>query len=162
MTTQQNSDATRRWLSWEQLTKDELYQILCLRQEVFIVEQSCPYLDADGLDQLSHHLMVQDNASGQLLAYMRLITPGAKYPEPALGRLLTCKQVRGSGIARTMMISAIHRVTHLWPGQPLRISAQHYLLRFYESLGFSAVSAPYDEDGIEHIEMLFTPPACAA
>jgi len=96
---------------------------------------------------------VRDEA-GTLLAYGRLVPPGVKFTEPSIGRVLTTKEGRGSGAGRALMAEAIARAEGLWPGQALRIGAQVYLDKFYGEFGFAQVSAPYDEDGIVHIEML--------
>jgi ElaA protein len=91
---------------------------------------------------------------GAIVAYCRLVPPGVKYPEPSIGRVITSKVSRGTGLGRTLMARAVERAEALWPGQPIRIGAQQYLERFYGDFGFVCVSEPYDEDGIMHIEML--------
>lgn len=144
------------WYTFEQLTKEDLYDILKVRQQVFVVEQNCPYLDVDDLDQHSCHLLAYLNKNGetQLAGYLRIILPGRKYAEPAIGRLLTTGDVRGKGVGRELMDHAISYIEKEHPGNPIRISAQCYLTEFYTSLGFSMASEPYDEDGIQHVEML--------
>lgn len=150
---------TYSWASYDQLTKAELYQLLQLRQQVFIVEQNCAYLDADGLDQLSRHLLCYGNSDGKrvLLGCLRIIEPGGKHREPTIGRLLCAESVRGHGVGREMTRRALIYADHHWPGQSVKISAQLYLKNFYERLDFAAVSEPYDEDGIPHIEMVCSP-----
>lgn len=145
-----------RWSSFEQLTAIELYEILRARQEVFVVEQECAYQDVDGKDHHARHLACWDSQSDSptLLAYLRVVVPGKKYTEPSIGRVLTCKSVRGAGIGRELMRRGIEHTRHEFPGAAIRISAQLYLKRFYEELGFEPSSEPYDEDGIPHIEML--------
>ncbi|MDT8998592.1 GNAT family N-acetyltransferase [Paucibacter sp. APW11] len=133
-----------------------LYELLSLRAEVFVVEQRCIYQDLDGLDPDLWHLRGLDEASGQLLAYARLLPPGAKgaaQSEPMIGRVLTAPQARGSGQGRALMQQALLHCERLWPGQAVALSAQAHLQDFYASLGFVPCSAVYDEDGIAHIDM---------
>ena len=145
-----------RWLSFDQLTTNEIYEILRARQEVFVVEQECAYQDVDGKDQHARHLACWDSRSSApaLLAYLRVIVPGKKYAEPSIGRVLTCKSVRGTGIGRELMQRGIAHTLREFPGAAIRISAQLYLKRFYKEFGFETCSETYDEDGIPHIEML--------
>ena len=138
--------------SFSDLTPFELYAILQLRNEVFAVEQNCVYPDMDNKDQLSFHLMGQ--AEGKLLAYTRLIPPGIAYKEPSIGRVVTSLKIRRSGEGRILMERSIALLREKYPNEPIRIGAQLYLLKFYSSLGFSACSPVYLEDGIEHVEML--------
>ncbi len=138
------------------LTPFELYEILQARQAVFIVEQKCPYLDADGLDQFSHHLVGRDSDK-RLLAYCRLVPPLVKYEEPSIGRVITPASARRKGYGKLLMAEAIRRSRQLYPNWAIRISAQLYLERFYNAFGFVRCSAPYDEDGIPHIQMLLMP-----
>lgn len=143
-----------RCLSFDQLSLDQLYDLLALRQEVFVVEQQCPYLDADGLDRAAHHVLGQD-AQGQILAYTRVLPPGAIYPQYAtIGRVLTAHKIRNSGLGRELMHHTINCVNRLY-GQPdIKISAQSYLTGFYKSLGFQSRGEEYLEDGIPHITMV--------
>ena len=146
-------------LNWQfqpfnQLSNSELYEILCLRQQVFVVEQNCPYLDADGIDKQSWHLMGWDEASLSLLAYARIVPPGVKYEEPSIGRVITSLAVRGTGLGKVLMKEAIDMVEQLFPESGIRISAQQHLEGFYQAFDFSRVSSPYNEDGIPHVEML--------
>ena len=144
------------WAAFDELSRDELYEILQARQEVFSVEQNCPYLDADGLDQGALHLIARrkDLPQGQLVAYLRLLPPGSRFPEASIGRLLTVKSARGSGIGRAIMLEALARLSTLYPHARIRISAQQYLESFYRKLGFAAASDVYEEDGIPHLEMI--------
>lgn len=153
--TEKNCKISYRWLSFAQLTAPELYQLLQLRQQVFVVEQHCAYLDADGLDAYAWHLLAWQNGAGpaDLVAYLRVIFPGKKYREPALGRVVTAPAVRGRGIGRELIQKALNNTAEHYPGQPITISAQFYLKDFYEDLGFVTCSKPYDEDGIIHIDM---------
>ena len=138
--------------SFSKLTPQELYSILQLRNEVFAVEQNCVYPDMDDKDQLSFHLMGQND--NKLLAYTRLIPPGISYKEPSIGRVVTSPSIRRSGEGRILMQKSIELLRKKYPDQPIRIGAQLYLRNFYSSLGFSLCSSIYLEDGIEHIEML--------
>lgn len=141
------------WYRYDELPRDVLYDILALRQRVFVLEQSCAYVDADGVDRDSHHL-VGRSADGCIAAYLRVVAPGVKYAEPSLGRVITSAEARGTGAGKALMAEGIARASALYPGQPLRIGAQRYLLRFYESFGFVSTGYEYDEDGIPHTEML--------
>ncbi|MBY6189568.1 GNAT family N-acetyltransferase [Microbulbifer agarilyticus] len=148
-----------RWLSFEQLTADELYEILRVRQQVFAVEQESIYLDVDGKDQHAKHLVCWDTESTTptLLAYLRVVAPGKKYAEPSIGRVLTRESARGTGIGKELMRLGVEHTLREHPQAAIRISAQLYLKRFYEEFGFTQVSDVYDEDGIPHIEMLRQP-----
>lgn len=137
---------------FQELTPDQLYSILQLRNEVFVVEQNCVFQDADDKDQPSCHLMGYMN--NKLVAYTRLVPPGIAYEEPSIGRVVTSPVVRGTGTGRELMLQSITRTQELFGKQPIRIGAQLYLKKFYESLGFEQVSEIYLEDGIEHIYMI--------
>jgi len=137
---------------FEELTPQELYAILQLRSEVFVVEQHCIFLDADGKDEGCHHFM---GWQGSLLAaYTRLSPPGYMYEEASIGRVVTSPRARGRGIGRQLMEASIAAVNNLFGEQPIKIGAQLYLEKFYGSLGFEQVSEVYLEDGIEHIYMI--------
>lgn len=145
-----------RWHRWEQLDRDQLYGLLKARQDVFVVEQSCPYPDIDGKDPLAWHLLGYGGhpATGALLAAARMFAPGAYYAEPAAGRILTTAAARGRGLGRALM-AEIHRFSAARFATPaVRLNGQGYLKTFYESLGYRVVRGPYDEDGIPHYEML--------
>lgn len=145
-----------QWLLFTDLSRDQLYEILKVRQAVFTVEQDCAYQDADGLDQVSWHLLGwrKDPDEKKLVAYLRVVVPGSKYPEPSIGRILVARSVRRTGIGKTLMREAITRTLTEYPGSSIRISAQQHLENFYLAFGFTTVSEPYDEDGIPHVEML--------
>jgi ElaA protein len=137
---------------FEALTPHELYAILQLRNEVFVVEQNCVYQDADNKDKFSFHLMGwKDN---KLIAYTRLIPAGTAYAEPSIGRVVTSPSARGTGAGRQLMEQSINNIYKLFGKQSIRIGAQLYLKKFYSSLGFEATGDIYLEDGIEHIEMV--------
>lgn len=140
------------WARFEGLSLDDLYDALALRCRVFILEQG-PYLDPDGLDRDSWHLLGRDG-SGLLQVYLRVVDPGLKYPEPSIGRVITSPEVRGSGAGRTLMAEGMAHSRSAWPGRDIRISAQSHLQRFYGEFGFGPVGESYLEDDIPHIEML--------
>lgn len=144
---------------FDELSKEELFQILKVRQDVFIVEQNCVYEDIDGLDEAAWHLFGFDldaQESQNISAYLRILDTGVKYEEVSLGRVLIDIQARGSGLGQELMTKAISIVEEEYPNKAIRISAQYHLLNFYAEFGFESVSGPYDEDGIPHIEMLKT------
>ena len=142
----------RRWHSvhFNDLTVQQLYSLLALRQRVFVVEQNCAYLDADGVDPASRHLWAEDGTSGAIQAYARIVPAGIKFAEVSIGRVITAPESRGTGLGRELMQRAISAS----PPGPIRIGAQAHLEKFYGELGFTRSSDVYDEDGIPHIEML--------
>ncbi len=140
------------WLRFEALGVDNLYDALQLRSRVFVLEQG-PYLDADGLDRQSWHLLGR-NPQGTLVSYLRIVDPGLKFDEPSIGRVVTSPDTRGGGSGRALMTEGLAGCARLWPGRAIRISAQAHLERFYGSLGFVRVGPPYGEDGIPHVQML--------
>ncbi len=141
------------WARFDDLGVRALYDALQLRGRVFSIEQQAVYLDTDGADVASWHLLGRD-AAGTLQAYLRLVDPGVKYAEPSIGRVITAPEVRGQGLGRLLMAEGLAGAARWWPGQGVRISAQSRLRRFYEEFGFVAVGADYLEDGIPHVEML--------
>jgi ElaA protein len=141
-----------QWRRFAELGVDNLYDALQLRSRVFVLEQG-PYLDADGIDRQSWHLLGRD-AAGALVAYLRLVDPGVKYAEPSIGRVVTAAEVRGKGLGRALMTEGMAGCARHWPQRALRISAQARLERFYNGFGFVRVGADYLEDNIAHVEML--------
>lgn len=146
------ADLSWALLPFSALHPEQLYSLLHLRSEVFVVEQNCVYQDLDGMDRYALHLM--GSRAGQLVCYARLLPPGLRYPEASIGRVINHLSVRGSGAGRELMRTAIEECLRQFGAVGIRISAQQYLERFYSQLGFKTVSAPYPEDGIPHIEML--------
>jgi ElaA protein len=138
------------------LTASGLYEAMRLRQRVFIVEQNCNYLDADGIDQRCVHLLGwrSNGAQRELVAYARLVPANVKYPEPSIGRVITSPEQRRTGAGRELMQRAIDGVERAGWGSSIRIAAQLYLERFYEGFGFRRVGEPYLEDDIWHVDML--------
>ncbi|TAH09538.1 MAG: GNAT family N-acetyltransferase [Sphingobacteriia bacterium] len=138
--------------SFNDLTPGELYSILRLRNEVFVVEQNCVFQDADNKDQDSHHLMYWKNHA--LIAYCRLLPPGLMYEEMSIGRVVSSPGSRGISAGKQLIAEAIDCCHQLFGKGPIRIGAQCYLINFYAGFGFKTEGAVYLEDGIEHIEMV--------
>ena len=139
--------------SFETLTPHELYYILRLRNEVFVVEQNCVFQDADNKDQESMHLMYWKGH--ELIAYCRLLPPGLMYNEMSIGRVVSSPGSRGSSAGKQLIAEAIDCCYQQFGKGPIRIGAQCYLINFYASFGFKVEGSVYLEDGIEHIEMVF-------
>ena len=136
---------------FDELTTHELYSILRLRNEVFVVEQNCVFQDADDKDQPSYHLMgLQEE---MLVAYSRIIPPGVTYDFPSIGRVTTSPSKRRTGIGKDLMNESIKSAQRLFGNVSIKLGAQLYLKEFYESFGFRQTSDVYLEDGIDHIEM---------
>ncbi|MDP9205701.1 MAG: GNAT family N-acetyltransferase [Gemmatimonadota bacterium] len=145
-----------QWSPFRELRPEDLYAIVRLREEVFIVEQQCAYHDADGRDPQAWHLLGwSDREAGRsLVAYARIFEPGIRYTEGSIGRVVTAPKVRGTGLGRALMAEALRRLDGLAPGRTVKIAAQRRLEKFYLDLGFKTVSSPYEEDGIIHVDML--------
>lgn len=139
--------------AFAELSPHELYQILRVRSEVFVVEQNCVFLDMDNKDQQCLHFMGW-NATGTLVAYTRIVPAGVTFVEASIGRVTTAPTARGGGLGRDLMQKSIEIIGTLYGQVPIRIGAQLYLKKFYESLGFITASEMYLEDDIEHIEMI--------
>ena len=144
---------TWRYEAFARLAPDELYRIVRLRERVFVVEQTCPYQDADGVDPRCDHLWTEA-ADRSVLAYLRVVPGGAKYDEPSLGRIVTAPETRRTGLGRALVIEGLACARARFGAVPIRIGAQKYLERFYGSFGFVRASDDYVEDGIPHLEML--------
>lgn len=158
-----------QWCPFADLSVEDLYEAMALRQRVFVLEQGCPYLDADGLDPIAWHLLGwrREATSRRLIATARVFDrrPGAVadadteveaegQDEASIGRVVVDRSSRGRGVGRLLMTEAIDRCRQLAPGRAIRIHAQSYLQRFYEGLGFRPVSSPYLYDGIVHLDMI--------
>jgi ElaA protein len=141
--------------TFQALSVSELYEIMSLRQEVFVVEQNCPYLDADGIDIHAHHFMMR-NAENKLIAYTRMIPEGISYTGyTSIGRVVNSPSVRGHGIGKKLMEQTIAAMANYFGKEkPIKIGAQSYLLSFYNSLGFESTGEEYLEDGIPHTKMI--------
>ncbi len=143
-------------INWEcihfnDIKPKDLYQVMQLRSEVFVVEQTCIYQDADGKDEEAHHVLGWDLKT--LAACARILAPGISYEEASIGRVCTARQYRGLGVGNDLMKFAINKTEELYPKSNIKLSAQFYLLKFYQSHGFVQVSDIYLEDDIEHVAM---------
>jgi ElaA protein len=150
-----------RFVEFDALTTRELYELLQLRSEVFVVEQACVFQDMDGADEKAMHLLGRlaegsgkQGRQGQLVAYARCFAAGVKFAESSIGRIVTHEAVRGSGAGHVLLQKAVECLTQQWGAQPIRIGAQARLEAFYKQHGFEATGAHYLEDGIDHVEML--------
>jgi len=150
------TDIFWQWSRFSELRPDDLYAMVRLREAVFIVEQNCPYPDADGRDPLAWHLLGwnQGPLERSLVAYARVFEPGTRYSEGSIGRVATAQEVRRTGVGKRLMTEALRRLEALAPGQKIKIAAQQRLEGFYSGFGFTTVSAPYQEDGIMHVDMV--------
>ena len=138
--------------AFNSLTPAELYSILQLRNKVFVVEQNCVYQDCDDKDLQSHHFMGWQQE--KLVAYTRLLPAAVAYKEISIGRVVTSPSVRGTKTGKALMEKSVEKIHELFGGPAIKIGAQLYLKRFYESLGFIQCGDVYLEDGIKHIEMI--------
>lgn len=140
--------------SFQELSNNELYQIIKARVDVFVVEQECPYEELDNYDQDSIHLFLKVNS--EIAANVRLLPQGLKYEEAAsIGRVLVVKKYRGNGYAKEIMQKAIDYIANKWQADKIKIQGQEYLNKFYASLGFEQISESYLVDGIPHIDMIW-------
>ncbi|MBE9099200.1 GNAT family N-acetyltransferase [Vacuolonema iberomarrocanum] len=140
------------WSRLEDLSGREVHEIIKAREAVFIVEQNCPYQEADDYDLNAWHLVCR--VDGNLAAYIRVVDPGLKYPEPSIGRVMTVKEFRGKRLGALLMQEAIQFTENKYPLQGIQIGAQAYLRDFYTALGFHQVGEDYLEDNIPHINMV--------
>lgn len=139
--------------TFQELTVDELYDILRLRSEIFVVEQNCVYNDLDGLDKDAVHLF--HKKEGKIVAYARLLKPGTRFADFSIGRVVVKESERGTGLGIELMEAAKNYIISKLGARKIKISAQSYLQRFYENLGFEVITAMYLEDGIPHYGMVF-------
>lgn len=149
--------ATVTWQAkpYADLSLDELYELLRLRSEVFVIEQNCVYLDPDGKDRHPEavHLMGRA-ADGRLAAYLRILPAGLSYPQVSFGRVLTAADFRGQRLGGPLLEAALIEIERRWPGADIQIGAQAHLQAYYGRYGFEPSSEPYVEDGIAHIDLL--------
>lgn len=136
------------------LSAPELWEIMHLRQQVFILEQKCLYPDMDAYDTEAWHVLMQDDEK-KLIGTARILLPGKKYREASIGRIAVSEKYRGLSIGKTLTRHCIEQCLLIYPQAGIRISAQHRLKNFYQELGFSEVTEPYDEDGILHVDMVY-------
>lgn len=135
---------------FNELTNSELYDILKIRVDIFVVEQQCPYSEIDGKDKDAYHIFLRDENG--IAAYLRVLKGGVSFPEPALGRVLTTR--RGEGLGARIAREGIAFAKEKLRAEKIRLEAQVYARGFYEKLGFRQCSEPFMDDGIEHIEMI--------
>jgi ElaA protein len=147
-------DLRWQWCKLGELSAEQVYAVLAARVAIFVVEQNCPYQDLDGLDGVAEHLIAWSGAD--VAGYLRVLGPGTRFEDPSIGRIITTKPFRGSGLGREVVAKGIERTRQLYPGRPVRISAQRYLEKFYGEFGFVVASEPYLEDDIPHIEMVLS------
>lgn len=140
--------------SFAELDRKELYQILQIRQEVFVVEQECYYLDADGYDQEALHIWAE--IEGKIVAYCRVFPPLIKYSEASIGRVLTAQDFRRRNLGKALLKIALQVIKLRFNSEACTISAQDYLIKFYEEFGFVDTGKKYLEDDIPHTEMKMT------
>ncbi len=143
---------TWHFKKFNELTPKELYEILQLRAEVFVVEQDCAYNDVDGKDVNCRHLWAE--LDEKVITYTRIVPPGISYAEPSIGRVVTHSEYRHLKLGYQLMSHSIQIIENICPSKSIRISAQSYLKVFYEKCGFKQVSEEYLEDNIPHMEML--------
>jgi ElaA protein len=137
---------------FDELTSAELYEILKLRNAVFIVEQNCAYQDIDGLDETAYHMWLEDENG--IAAYVRLFPPGVRFEDSVIGRVIAVR--RRSGVGSQIIRMAQSAVREVFGTDSVTIEAQVYAREFYEKLGFVQQSGEFDEDGIPHILMRWT------
>jgi ElaA protein len=138
--------------SFNELSTHELYGILLVRTQVFVVEQECPYLEVDGKDLHAYHLYKEEN--GEVVAYSRLLPAGVSYKEASIGRVLVKEDYRGKGLASELVKSGLDFIHDELGERTVKIQAQEYLREFYGSFGFRAITETYLDDGIPHIDMI--------
>jgi len=143
---------------FNELSTKELYNLLRLRTDIFIVEQNCPYPELDGKDAHEEAIHLWCYAPDRIMAAcLRILPPGVSYDGVSFGRVAVHKAFRGRGLAHRMVDKAIEIAGRTWPGVKIEIGAQEYLTAFYKSLGFRSISDPYLEDNIPHIDMVLNP-----
>lgn len=138
---------------FNELSNAELYDMLRLRAEIFVVEQTCIYNDLDGVDKDAIHLVIKKE--NEIAGCSRLLKPGTRFPDFSIGRVVVKKNMRGTGLGIRMMEEAKKYMIEQWNAKNIKVSAQKYLQKFYEDLGFSVITEDYLEDGIPHVGMLF-------
>ena len=146
-----------KWIikKFRDLTVVELHDIIRLRLEIFVVEQDCVYLDLDGKDFEAYHFFCKlDDGSEKIIAYTRLFGPDQYYKEAAIGRVVVHKEYRKHGLGFQLMSKSIDQIEALYNTKTIKIGAQRYLQKFYESLGFVSTGDLYMEDGIPHMYMI--------
>jgi ElaA protein len=141
-----------KYIKFNNMSTYQLYKIMKLRQDVFIIEQNLNYRDLDGLDLLSGHLFGQDN--NELIAYLRVVPPGEKYDDPSLGRIVVKNNYRGNGLGYELVRKGIYFAEKEYGKVPIQIRAQAHLENFYTKFNFHMIAGPFESDGVPHIQML--------
>lgn len=147
-----NNDITWQCLPFDQQSLTQLYDSMVLRQEVFVVEQECAFLDADSIDYHCHHMFAYHE--DRLAAYSRIVPAGVVYEQCSIGRIVTARYHRGTELGKELVMRSINWIEENWGQQAIKIGAQQRLEKFYQNFGFETISQPYMEDGILHIHML--------
>jgi ElaA protein len=150
-------EITTEWRRFDELTAGEVYELLRFRQNIFVVEQACAYLDLDGLDQNAWHLTAR--LAGELIGYLRLTAITGPPPIVRIGRVAVSRSLRRGGVGRMLMEKALILCRGRFPLQAIALGAQVPLVPFYESFGFATTSEPYDDFGVAHVEMVLRPPS---
>lgn len=151
-------DGNWRLRRFNELTVKELYDLLRLRTDIFVVEQNCPYPELDGRDEHEQTFHLWYNVPDRIMvAYLRILPPGLSFEGASLGRVAVHREFRGGGLAHRMVDRAIEVALGAWPGVKIQIGAQEYLTGFYKAHGFRVSSEPYLEDNIPHIDMVLNP-----
>lgn len=145
-------DIQWQWCDLAELPPARLYAVFAARIEVFVVEQASAYQDLDGLDLAATHLIGWSQSN--VAAYLRVLGPATRFAERSIGRVLTTRAFRGTGVGRLLFAKAVQHMDERYPREPVRIGAQSHLQRFYGGFGFVVASPPYTEDGIPHVEMV--------
>lgn len=146
----------KKFISFENLTSHQLYDLLKLRQDVFVIEQQCIYEDCDGYDDKSVHFLIYEE--NEIAAYSRIFAPNIKYKdESSIGRIIVAKQFRGGRLGKTLIKESIDYCLNNFPDSTIRIEAQAELTAYYSKLGFTSDSDIYKVDGINHLQMIFNP-----
>jgi ElaA protein len=140
---------------YSELNVDELHDMLQLRSEVFVVEQTCVYNDLDGWDKHATHIFIYEDEL--IVAYARILPAGTRFPQTSIGRVVVNPGFRKRDFGKLIMTKALDFAVQVWNAQEIKISAQLYLKKFYEDLGFETATEIYDEDGIPHIGMIYLP-----
>jgi len=140
------------WYAFDTLGTQQLYEVLGLRQSVFILEQRCAFPDADGRDLAALHLLGR-SAEGVLVAYLRAFPPEPPGTEASLGRVVVRREYRGAGLGRALVAEGLRMICTRYPRARIRVAAQLAVERFYQRLGFERQGDPYEEDGIIHVAM---------
>ena len=150
-------EITTEWRRFDELTADQLYELLRFRQSIFVVEQASAYPDLDGLDQSAWHLLAW--LESELIGYLRLTATAGPPPTVRIGRVAVSPFLRRGGLGRMLMEKALIRCRERFPVQAIALGAQVPLVPFYESFGFATTSEPYDDFGVAHVEMVLRPPS---